>query len=270
MAVESKRYEVLLSRNLKQGAKYRISIERTDRQMIYGHARGTSAQKGSLAIKRFDADAEILEMDEAGRNGRTVYRIIEFSVRDVYQSKPVLAPGEKILETLEDGVRRFETAQGKLLPGASQMLGEVFGRDTQRSLPDDEVFGTSNPQILGAIWPVDKDAAARSLEDFLRIQPGDLDGTSKLVRTKKVTAVECAEVLAKIRLRKFELPGSSGIIKKSSGEVEVLISRPVDTSVAIPFEKQFTVKQTVQLEQLNVPLKLVSDHQTVIRLTPAK
>jgi hypothetical protein len=108
---------------------------------------------------------------------------------------PVVPPGQVL--TIVRGEPPSITLEGggALTEAQTDDVKAVISVGPVVPITDDQVFGTTTPQLVGATWPINAQLGAAGLSDEdLTVAPEGLSGQSKLVSVRPEAGVECLEV----------------------------------------------------------------------------
>lgn len=88
-------------------------------------------------------------------------------------------------------------------PGAMALLGKVAllqsGGADDSEHDDDRIFGTPEPQVIGAAWPIDTNLAAAQLGDSLPVRGDQLGGQTQLVALEPIDGEDCLRLRTAIQ-----------------------------------------------------------------------
>jgi hypothetical protein len=136
---------------------------------------------------------KVAAVDSSGRPTAIEYVVEKCTCETPEGKQEVVASGQVVLGKTIGDRTAYELKEGALTDVGKQVFDLLGTLGTRAS--DDEILGTSEPQSVGASWPMSTDKACKELESTgAAIRPDDLHGTVKLVSVKKVDGRECAEV----------------------------------------------------------------------------
>lgn len=182
-----------------------------DRGVVWTSVRSrrtTTVVEGDRTVKRETVDREIelearvvvLAVDGAGTPTHLEYTIESLNVQSPEGRSEPLPRGSVI--AAERGHERVTyRAVAPLSPEAQKAMDEVVGPRSSEST-DDEVFGTAEPQGVGAIWPMNTALAAKSLAAaHLDVPAEAIRGQTHLVGLAEVAGRPCLEVAGELTIR---------------------------------------------------------------------
>lgn len=198
-------YPIRLSRDTRPGATWRehVELRTSQRESTTLAARNVADERTTLAID-LDARITVREVDERGRATRTVVSVERFVVDTGQGPITPVIPGELVVSRLGGTI---ESPAGALDPQTLEWLGEVLEIDEPRDASDDDIFGTREPQPIGASWGIDTALAARSLATVgVHVRHDHLGGQARLVDRVRLRDVDCLLVRAELSARGIEMP----------------------------------------------------------------
>ncbi len=139
---------------------------------------------------------------------------------------------------------------------------------------DDEVFGTTTPQPVGAEWPVNGELAEKDLRARdMNVPPGSVSGTTKLVAVRTVRGVDCLEIdnhmsVASIQAMRELPPGST--VKNARIDVHMHLMLPIDeTKTALESEMTLAITGAFGVPSPKGPVEVElasEDHKKAVEL----
>jgi hypothetical protein len=170
--------------------------------------RATVVMEGDQIVKReaeerevdLEAIIEVLHVDGAGEPVSLAYTV-EHLIVQTPAGRTEILPGGWVVgaEPSEDEVT-FRSAD-PLPAEARKALDDTLSPLSSES-SDDDIFGTTEPQAIGAIWPVN---AARTAKEFRRMHldiPAEaVHGRSQLVGLADVAGQVCLDVAGEVSIR---------------------------------------------------------------------
>lgn len=162
-------------------------------------------------------------------------------------------------------------AASKMVRDALDALSSL---KTHTGPSDNDIFGTTAPQAVGAEWPAnvalaEADLAARGIV----VAPGSLQGSSKLVSVSSDGGVDCLEIESHVRVGSLRSlkdlpPGST--VEDASIDVVFHTSLPVDASRVEPrSDMRLTMKGTFEVPspkgKVRVTLDSVDFKRTAVK-----
>ncbi len=231
-------------------ADYEIRIDgptavgsRRDVQVIGTLAKGWETKnagkhdkgKSSKTEFFFTAAVKTLAVNERGIETKAEIVVDRFAVGDEKQ-KPQTILDARTIVVAEAGAgnTEFRRPDGELPKEAVYVLGKIFPMHTQLgSATENDVFGTSARQKIGASWPLDKIAAQKYAKELAGELPADaITGSGKLVRTVDVNGVACLEIQLTLSCKQNTAPGPPKGMKGAG--TSFLLSRTDKVPVASP------------------------------------
>jgi hypothetical protein len=179
--------------------------------------RTTVVVEGDRIVKREAEDREVdlqafvdvLYVDAAGQPLSLAYTIEHLIVQTPAGRTEVL-PGGWVVGA--EGQGRMTLRSAEPLPAeARKALDEVLSPLPSEST-DDDIFGTPEPQAIGATWPVNAALTARELGRMNLDVPAEaVQGQSKLVGLVEVAGQACLDVAGELSIRDarmIDVPGA--------------------------------------------------------------
>jgi hypothetical protein len=223
----AKAYTIHLSRPSHVGERTHVVVDLSEDS-------GTSIAQGDQVdekhekrVTHFDAVAMVAAVDEKGRTTRSRYEVKELLV----DGRPLVhglvdvtnAPTEEDATILVDGAPADKDQRKALQSLLKLRLGGAT---------DDEVFGTTTPQPVGAHWPINGLLAREDLKDNSGIDAQSVTGEAWLQGTANVNDVDCLDVRAKLGLdlNGKSLPGlpPNSTMELGHADAEMTAVLPID------------------------------------------
>jgi hypothetical protein len=189
----------------KAGERGRVST-------IVRSQRTTVVMEGDRIVRReaedrevdLEAIVDVLRVDTAGTPVNLAYTVEHLIVQTPAGRIEVL-PGGWVVRTEQNGddvtVRSAEPLPGEARTALDDILSPLSSETT-----DDDVFGTSEPQAAGAIWPVNAALAAKALGSMhLDVPPDAIRGQSQLVGLVEVAGQVCLDIVGELSIRDTRL-----------------------------------------------------------------
>jgi hypothetical protein len=216
-----------------------------------------------------DADFTPLTTDAAGRQIRSQY-VIHRCVATVDQaSRQLVAPGQTVI--VERADPPVITVNGQPMSADDiDLLDLIVSTDPPRVTLDDAIFGTPQPQEVGASWPINVQNAAADLSGReMVVSPNDLQGQVQLVEVVPCSAGHCLSIVANLQATNIQLPGlppgavvtSSQLESRMEGLLPVDPSRPSEEGGRTQMNAHFEVAIPNSAPNLNVQVIMERDRQ---------
>ncbi|HVR37019.1 MAG TPA: hypothetical protein VMS21_14335 [Methylomirabilota bacterium] len=199
-------YAIQLTRPVTIGTRYDLDTLAVIEESGTIKTGEESQESESNVTLRFHATGEVFDVDNKGREIRTIYSIRSCTRTTGGETAELLPEGTLLTVWTEHGDLRFQLPDGEVAGNATDVLGllvPVFkgGRD------DDEVFGTRRPQRPGSSWPVNKEAAVADLKaKRFFTEPRHLQGNSRLVGITNTNNIDCLKIVSEVSIRQLTVP----------------------------------------------------------------
>lgn len=199
-------YAIQLTRPVTIGSRYdmeTVAVIEESGKIQTGDE--TQARESNVTLE-FNATGEVFDVDNKGREIRTIYSIRSCTRTTGGETAELLPEGILLTVWSEQGELRFQLPDGEVAGNARDVLGllvPVFkgGRD------DDEVFGTPRPQRPGNSWPVNKEAAVADLKaKRFFTEPRHLQGSSRLAGITNTNNADCLQIVSEVNIREVTVP----------------------------------------------------------------
>jgi hypothetical protein len=141
-------------------------------------------------------------------------------------------PGAIVIERGEPGSIVGENGEA-IAEDTIALLRRVVP-DHARPVDDDAVFGTRQPQAVGATWPLDPQGAARGLAVLhLTVDPSNVAGGTTLVTANDEGGIDVLGLRTQIRATHIGFPGlpPGSVEQRADVEAVIEIVLPVDTRI---------------------------------------
>ncbi len=177
--------------------------------------RATITEEGDRIVKREEesrdvdlkAAVSVLQIDTTGEPVDLQLTVESLMVETPAGRRELLAGGRIV--TLSRGKERVSYVTSEPLPpGAEKALDDIVSPHAS-PVTDDEIFGTREPQALGAIWPVNAALAAGELRD-LHVQPDDIHGQTRLVGLAQAQGHTCLDLTGEFFVSPVHPPDRDG------------------------------------------------------------
>jgi len=270
---ESGPFEIRFSRGVEPGYRekvHAVAVEKKSATTRFGE----KVVKQDVKIRRVEIRAErrVLEVSSHGGTSASEYLVDELVARADGASRVLAQGGQKLV--VRRGDPPVVTLDGQpMSPEDIDLLGLVVSTSPLTKRRDDEVFGISEPQLVGASWPIDAAAAAAGLGEMgLSIGPEAVNGQVDFLSVSDCAVGRCLELAAAVTvtdLRGVELPG---VGTATSGQMQVGMRGlfPFDTSLPTVLEEEnMAFVMLVPLQDTpNVTVELSSETTTQEETTP--
>jgi len=218
-------YAIKIHRPDKAGMKFDVAITSAlKREMTTSiNGRETPAQEEVLAVE-LKATAEIVEVDEAGRDLKVTY-VVEKCVKSSGDKDEEILPRGKIFTAAVGPDKKktiFTTPDGKLTDDQSEALDLVADLPAPDAALPDELYGPKSRQKIGSSWSVNSSAMAEDLKrhDY-QVKPDDISGSVKINGLEKANNVECLNITGDMKVAKAKVklendPNNAAITMKNA------------------------------------------------------
>jgi hypothetical protein len=201
-AAEPQQYPIRLDRPMKVGDRF--VIKATASRTVDGLAtpdRHTPKTMQERTEVELAGECEVLAVTDEGQIAKARVVLDRASMTLPTSAPDALERGTVLLVTIEKGRKSITGERVALSLRTTEALNLVLPMDEVTGTPESQrMFGTSQPQAVGATWKMDaKRCAARLQKVGLEIDPGELKGGCKLAQAGKLNGEPCVKILAKIR-----------------------------------------------------------------------
>jgi hypothetical protein len=223
-------YEVKLNRPVKVGEKFAVSqraaLERAMRVTPAGGVAQLHSEKLEAAL---DAAMEVQAVEDDGSAKSMHLTVKKLTLaRDGEEAVEALKPGSEIDVAIGEKEVAFAMKDGQLSQVARTALETVYHPHTTKKT-DDDLFGTTQRQPVGASWAMNTKLIAEQMPG-MKMDPAKTSGSAKLVGVKETSGVQMLEVNAAFDSKDAALKGLPGAVKESTIRGEFETEVPVDTS----------------------------------------
>lgn len=223
-AAGAKTYAIHLTRPSHAGERWHVVADDTTDKTVTQD--GTVVQEKHRVL-HLDGVYTAVAVDDRGRPLRDHYDVKELTA----DGQPLASAGVGI-----DVTRAGREEDAVVLVGGAPATAEVM--DAIRTLltvrsggaTDDEVFGTEQPQAVGAHWAVDTRLAHDDLLQDAGIDATTVTGDVWLAGLTRANDIDCLDVRAKLALDGLALPNLP------KGSVVDLGHADVDMEATLPFD----------------------------------
>jgi len=234
-------YEISLHRPAQTGQRYHVHGEGISHRSVTPMRDGMSQQSQDTRISiKFEADAEVTQVDANGRPVRVEFNIQECSAKLDGGATIIAAPGSTLTARWDNraGTTHFEVDGSRVSGDAKQALELVADLEASGAT-EDQVTGTNRPQTVGSRWSIDSNNAARAIGRRIgqRVSADALDGTTTLVDVTEHNGERCLMLYTQISAANV-VPGLRDVpagFRLSDGTMSVTNHRlaPIDESKPI-------------------------------------
>ena len=239
-------YPIRFSRPAQVGAKYRLAAVGTLKQK-------TTLVRESVVLRKttvdlgivLEAEVENLRVDGQGHVVQKALTIQTATLLGAGKPQTLLKAGRVVIAETVDGETKFRLAEGNLSERIAKALSIVVVTKTPGADPD-EIFGTRRPRRVGESWPINVQAAARSLlSQGLSADGGKIAGTVTLDGVENSSDIPCLKLTGQTRLvgltvSKLASPGLK--LSESQASARFTALYPVDRRLGKQSEeKTFTI-----------------------------
>jgi hypothetical protein len=228
-------YAIHLARPSKVGERAHVVIDQTSdtKTKVGGDLQRVDKDSPDQHVVHLDAVLSVIAVDERGR-----------ATRELYDVKELTKDGARLKDGQGAAVSRVELTGAKekkdavLTVDGAPSTAEV--RNVLSSLlklrlddtNDDDAFGTTTPQRIGAHWPIHGDAAIASLNAG-GLQVSSATGDMWLEGTTRVDGAECLDVRGKLDVSGIKVPGmpEGSVTLDGQARAEMRAELPIDGHV---------------------------------------
>ena len=247
MSEKPQLYKILLDRPAKAGNSYSIDSSGQCTQISTAYVPGAQPQQQHETYKgELDGQIKVLEIDEQSGLPSKVECTIGRLVRD---GQSLLNPGTVVIAENATGQTIFSINGAPIDRGIVPVLGMLLNVHQPGTPSDNDVFGTSEEQSVGSVWPINLEAAAvGAARSGIPTSKEDITGESKLVSVMNLDGNETLEIHANFNVQRLNGLGSGGA-KILSGTMQAGFKGlfPVDQTVR-PVAHQQTMELHMKME----------------------
>jgi hypothetical protein len=255
-AAGSKTYPIHFSRPGHVGDRRHVVADVTEDT-------GTTIMQGDVVanetrqkhVTHFDAVGTIAKVDEKGATTRSQYDVKDLSVDGHTLVHGVVditnAPKEEDATILVDGAPASKEVHKSL----ESLLKLSLGGAT-----DDDVFGTTTPQAVGARWPINAALAREDLKESTGLEAQSLTGESWLEATTRVGTMDCLDVRSKLAVELSSIPElpPGATIDFGHADAEMRAAIPIDGHSDSPTDHMsMTMTVKLKVKGQNGPVSVV-------------
>jgi len=208
-ADKDKDYVIRFDRPAKAGDSYRLdALSATRLKRVVKAADDEPKTVEESVGVRLEGKVEVLAVTDKGKETKVACTVDNCTVTEGKASRQIINKGSVLVAEWkagkggDKGKCRYSLDGRELPDEAGQLLDRVLEVGDPEGAGDDEVFGTTDRQKVGAAWPMDAAAAAK---DFGRmgmvVKKEDTSGSSRLADVADVDGVPCLKVECAFRAR---------------------------------------------------------------------
>ncbi len=202
-------FRVRILRPSHVGDRFVVFVDAERRWHMVVTASGTTVRELTEGTRvRFEATEQVVSVNTIGRPLASEFTIRRFELTDDGGTRTVLPPGEVV--TLLRASRPPDasiTVAGAPANRAVRDAVSIAVPLTASDTPDDEVFGSAEPQPVGASWPVNGD-----LLDRVTAGPAGFDahttGESRLTQRLIHEGIDTLELVSMTSTRIVSIPNA--------------------------------------------------------------
>jgi hypothetical protein len=215
-----KTYAIHMHRDSHVGGRSHVVLDGSDDTTTVTTKDGAELdRKHTLKKVHFDGIGSILAIDGSGDATRLHYDVTDLVTND-----------KSIFRGPVDLTRALKESDAVILINGAPAVGEVH--DALASVlslrvggpKDDEIFGTSQPQPVGAHWPINGKRAVEDLANDPKLRASSITGESTLAGVTDC----CIDLRSTMHMSGMTLPGAptSGVDGAADGTFEAIF--PMD------------------------------------------
>ncbi|MDO9018115.1 MAG: hypothetical protein Q8S73_02990 [Deltaproteobacteria bacterium] len=192
-------YAVRLHRAVRVGQRARITVEGEKHQTTHIDANGRPPTDREEHLQvHFRAVERVLAVSPEGKALQSEYTIERLESEDASGSRVLLRPGQVVtVARAQRGAEARVTVGGRPV---DRPVREALGVVVSMSIggaSDDEVFGTTQRQAVGAVWPINAEVAQRDLLRTANVT-ATLSGQTRINGAATVQRTPCLDVSAEM------------------------------------------------------------------------
>jgi hypothetical protein len=156
-----------------------------------------------------EAIEEVQRVDAGGAPVALEYAVESLTVETPAGQSEVLPRGRVVTAERGRGTVTFH-ASGPLPADAEKALGQLIS-PLSFETSDDDVFGTTEPRAIGAIWPVNAALAAKDLADeHFQVPVEGVSGRTQLVGLAEAAGRTCLQLAGELSVSASRHTGEPG------------------------------------------------------------
>jgi len=206
---QEKDYEIRIHRPDKVGMKFDVAItsaiKREMTTTIAGRATRDPEQATAIELK---AVAEILEVDDKGRDLKVKYTIEKCVKVEGDKDEEILSKGKVLTATLGPDRKKtiYTLNDGKVTDEQAEALDLVADLPPPDAALADDLYGPKGRQKVGASWDINSAAMAEDLKrhDY-QVKPEAVSGTVKLNGLERVDGIQCLQLTGEMKVNRAKI-----------------------------------------------------------------
>ena len=204
------KFDIRLERGAPEGARFLLTAEAriSSSESVVEDEKEIESEAFVEGRVRLEAAATILGVNAEGGVTEAEYEVRSFS--GSFDGNPVdeIPPGS-VLRTRggEEGTS-VSLAEGELGPIQKMLLVQVLETAREEQPGDDDLFGTAEPQAIGATWPIRGAAAVQAISaNGTEVEEKYVSGGSRVVERHEVAGIECLQIEGRLDVIYMKPPG---------------------------------------------------------------
>lgn len=229
-------YTIQLHRPLSVGDQNLVAIEVEEVEQ----SRGVIGDRVVRAVDEtvgvtLGAIRTVESVDDSGEWTRARFVIVEATLRDAEGERSFLEEGQTLIVDRGGEEPTMELSNGDLTDEIRGALGRALSLQIQPESTDD-IFGTPDPQPVGASWDLNLEQAARGLSrgGKLRVTADQLAGRATLVGLEQVHGIDCLRIGAEMAASELEIPDVPPGSQLDEAELAVSFDGCFPTAASMP------------------------------------
>lgn len=203
-------YPIRLEREARAGARFDLTSEARifrSEGVVEGEEAVQSEGSGEGKV-RLEARATVEAVNSEGGITRARYEVKSFE-GSIDGTAVEAIPAGSVLTTHTDGQQtRIRLEGGELGPQQLLLLIQVLETAREGEPGDDDLFGTEEPQAVGAAWPLHPAAVVAAFSaNGTELTVDAVSGGSRLVAQRPVAGVECLQIEGRLDVVQMIPPG---------------------------------------------------------------
>ncbi len=227
-----------LQRARHAGDTFGLTTQATSTQhtvtTLNGQEVGNESRERGVSL---DADVVVRAVWESGKPS-----LSEYTVRSCLTTgenpEEILPAGSVVIVNREAATpeERLTLQGGTLTEEQLGLLRLAISSGSNRQGPDDEIFGTAEPQTVGSSWPANTELMAQDMSAStpISLTADQISGETTFAALENIDGTMCQRLEGRFTIEGGEIsglpPGTS--VQSSRLDVEASMLLPVDTSLA--------------------------------------
>ncbi len=207
---EEQSYDILLTRPWVAGQQVNVIAEGSESRKITAVINGTPQELDNSEIfVELNADASILNVDAEGRPTKIQYTVKRCVMNMNGTSKTVVPKGSVFTAQRHDESQETHfSMNGEALGTNENAALQIIASLSQGGPTENDIFGTSEHQPVGASWDINTDKAIESFHSntTLPISGADISGRSSLLAVREDKGQPCLMISSRLSIENF-VPG---------------------------------------------------------------